>query len=169
MFRDFAFALRNLRRSPGFAITAILALAAGIGANSAMFSVIDGVLLKPLPFQSPDRLVNIWEEDPQRNIPRLPAPVGNYLDWRTMNHVLSSMGAYTQTAFSLSSPTEPERYIRALSARDFFPLWVSIRLSGGRSTTRTTCPVTIMWRSSAMVCGNSASEAIPRLSDAKLS
>jgi putative ABC transport system permease protein len=121
MLRDFAFAFRTMRRSPGFAITAILALAAGIGANSAMFSVIDGVLLRPLPFQNPDRLVNIWEVDLQRNIPRFPAPVGNYLDWRTMNHVLSSMGAYTQTAFSLSSSTEPERYIGALSDSGLFP------------------------------------------------
>src|SRR5580704_5843063 len=121
MFRDFAFALRNLRRNRGFAIAAILALAAGIGANSAMFSVIDGVLLKPLPFQNPERLVNVWEVVPKRNIPRLPAPVGNSLDWRNMNHVLSSVGAYTQAAFSLSSPTEPERYIGALSDSGLFP------------------------------------------------
>jgi len=113
MLQDLAFGLRNLRRHPGFTVTAVLALAAGIGANSAMFSVIDGVLLKPLPFQQPERLVNIWETLPKRNIPRLPAPVGNYLDWRTMNHVLADMGSFTGAAFSLASVTEPERYLGA--------------------------------------------------------
>jgi putative ABC transport system permease protein len=121
MFQDLAFGLRNLRRQPGFTITAVLALAAGIGANSAMFSVVDGVLLRPLPFQKPERLVNVWESVPKRNIPRFPAPVGNYLDWRSMNHVFSEMGAYTQAAFSLASPTEPERYLGALCDAGLFP------------------------------------------------
>ena len=120
MFQDLAFGVRNLRSHPGFAITAVLALAAGIGANSAMFSVIDGVLLKPLPFPQPERLVNVWEGVPKRNIPRLPAPVGNYLDWRTMNHVLSDMGAFSQAAFSLASTTEPERYLGARCDQGLF-------------------------------------------------
>ena len=120
MFQDLAFGVRNLRSHPGFAITAVLALAAGIGANSAMFSVIDGVLLKPLPFPQPERLVNVWEGVPKRNIPRLPAPVGNYLDWQTMNHVLSDMGAFSQAAFSLASTTEPERYLGARCDQGLF-------------------------------------------------
>lgn len=113
MLQDLAFGFRSLWRQPGFTITVVLALAAGIGANSAMFSFIDGVLLKPLPFAQPERLVNLWEVIPKRNIPRLPAPVGNYLDWRTMNHVLADMGAFSPAAFSLASATEPERYLGA--------------------------------------------------------
>ncbi len=121
MFQDLAFGLRNLRRHPGFAVTAVLALAAGIGANSAMFSVIDGVLLKPLPFEKADRLVNLWEVNAKRNIPRLPAPVGNYLDWRSMNRTLSDLGAFTPAAFSLTSTTEPERDVGARCDQGLFP------------------------------------------------
>jgi predicted permease len=119
--QDLRFGFRQLRNNPGFAAIAILTLALGIGANSAMFSLIDGVLLKPLPFHQPDRLVNLWEVTPKRNLPPVPPPVGNYLDWRKMNHSLASIAAFTQAAFSLTSTSEPERYIGALCDEGLFP------------------------------------------------
>jgi putative ABC transport system permease protein len=121
VFQDVRFGYRQLRKHPGFTTFAVLTLALGIGANSAIFSVVNGVLLRPLPFDRPERLVNIWEAMPKRNIPRLPAPPGNYLDWRLRNHVLAGLGGFNQTGFSVTSTGEPERYIGALCDEGLFP------------------------------------------------
>jgi len=121
MLQDARFALRTLRKNPGFTFAAVFALALGIGANSAMFSVIDGVLLRPLPFPRSDRLVNVWETNLKRNLPRFPVAPANYTDWRAQNQVFSSMGAYAQTTFNLASTEgEPERYLGAITDRGFF-------------------------------------------------
>jgi putative ABC transport system permease protein len=73
VFQDLRFGYRQLRSNLGFTLFAVLTLALGIGANSAIFSVVNGVLLRPVPFDRPERLVDIWEAMPKRNIPRLPA------------------------------------------------------------------------------------------------
>src|SRR5579872_3013342 len=118
--QDLQYSLRTFRKNPGFTLAAILALGLGIGANSAMFSLIDGVLLRPLPFDQPDRLVNVWETSQVRNFPRLIVAPGNYYDWRT-NNVFSSIGAYQQTTFTMASGEgEPERFLGAICDRDFF-------------------------------------------------
>ena len=103
LVQDVPFALRTLRKSPGFALTAVFALALGIGANSAMFSIIDGVLLRPLPFPQSERLVNVWENELKRNIPKLPVAPGNYYDWKAQNHVFSNLGAFQPSTFNLAS------------------------------------------------------------------
>jgi putative ABC transport system permease protein len=121
LLKDLQFAARTLRKSPGFALSAILALGLGIGANSAMFSVIDGVLLRPLPFPHSERLVNVWESNLKRNLPKMPAPPGNYYDWRAQNQVFSAIGAYQQNTFNLAAAdNEPERFIGAICDRGFF-------------------------------------------------
>ena len=121
ILQDLQLALRTLRRNPGFSIVAVLALALGIGANSAMFSVIDGVLLRPLPFPNSERLVNVWETNLKRNLPRFIAAPGTYDDWRKANQVFSAMGAYQGATFSLATAEgEPERYIGAICDRGFF-------------------------------------------------
>src|SRR5690242_10703284 len=103
LLQDLQLALRTLRRNPGFSVAAVLALGLGIGANSAMFSVIDGVLLRPLPFSHSDRLVNVWETNLRRNIPRFVVAPANYDDWRRQNPVFAAMGAYQGTTISLAS------------------------------------------------------------------
>lgn len=119
--QDLRYALRTLGRNPGFTFAAVFALCLGIGANSAMFSVIDAVLLRPLPFPRSDRLVNIWENELERNIPKLPAAPANFYDWRAQNHVLSDIGAFQQNTFNLASTeNEPERFIGASCDRGFF-------------------------------------------------
>ncbi len=121
LLQDLNFAFRTFRKNPGFSFAAIFALALGIGANSAMFSVIDGVLLRPLPFPRSDRLVNVWETNLKRNFPRFPVAPANYYDWRKQNQVMSALGAYQLSTFNLASAEgEPERYIGVICDRGFF-------------------------------------------------
>jgi len=88
---DLKFALRQLLKNPGFTAVAVLTLALGIGANTALFSVINGVLLKPLPYPEPEQLVTLWERNPQRGIEQERVSGPNYLDWRAQNTVFSEM------------------------------------------------------------------------------
>src|SRR5260370_17630511 len=85
LLQDLKFSARRLRKNPALALSAILATGLGIGATSAMFSVADGILLHPLPFPQSDRLVNVWESAPTRNLPPLVAAPGNYYHWRPQN------------------------------------------------------------------------------------
>jgi putative ABC transport system permease protein len=121
LFRNLQFALRMVRKNPAVAISAVLAIALGVGATSAMFSAVDGILLNPLPFPGSERLVNVWETAPSRDLQQLVVAPGNYYDWRTQNHVFSAIGAYQQAAFNLASREgEPERFLGAICDADFF-------------------------------------------------
>jgi predicted permease len=118
---DLRFALRTLRQNLAFTCAAVFTLGLGIGTNSAMFSVIDGVLLRPLPFPRSDRLVNVWETMLKRNIPKFPVAPANYFDWRAQNQAFSAIGAYQQSTFNLASGDgEPERYLGAICDRGLF-------------------------------------------------
>jgi putative ABC transport system permease protein len=88
---DLKFALRQLLKNPGFTAMAVLTLALGIGANTAIFSVINGVLLKPLPYPEPDRLVTLWERSPERGVEQERVSGPNYLDWRKQSTVFSEL------------------------------------------------------------------------------
>src|SRR3989442_8215053 len=88
---DFRFAFRQSLKNPGFTAVAVLTLALGIGANTAIFSVINGVLLRPLPYPEPDQLVTLWERSPQRGIEQERVSGPDYLDWRSQNSTLSEM------------------------------------------------------------------------------
>jgi putative ABC transport system permease protein len=121
MLQDLRFALRIFRKRPGFTLAVVLALGLGIGAASAMFSVINGVLLRPLPFPRSERLVNVWETNLKRNFPKFVVAPANYYDWRAQNQVFSSLGAYLPNTFNLgSNANEPERYTGAICDRGFF-------------------------------------------------
>ncbi|HKS37678.1 MAG TPA: ABC transporter permease [Verrucomicrobiae bacterium] len=88
---DLRFAFRQLLKNPGFTAVAALTLALGIGANTAIFSIINGVLLRPLPYPEPNQLVTLWESSPQRGIEQERVSGPNYLDWRAQNTVFSDM------------------------------------------------------------------------------
>src|SRR5262245_10561279 len=88
---DLRFAFRQLLKNPGFTAVAVLTLALGIGANTAIFSIINGVLLKPLPYPDPDRLVTLWERSPQRGVEQERVSGPNYLDWRAQNSTLADL------------------------------------------------------------------------------
>src|SRR5437867_4641529 len=92
--QDLVSAVRVLRKSPGFAATAILTLALGIGANSAIFSLVNATILRPLPFKNPDRLVMIFATDGRRGDRFDSATYPDFVDWRNQNRTFESMGAY---------------------------------------------------------------------------
>ena len=106
IIRDVRFGLRTLTRNPGFTIVAILTLALGTGGATALFSLVDAVLLKPLPYRDVTRLVDICEKSPSGR--RNPISPANFLDWRAENHVFAAMTAYTPWSRNLSGAGEPE-------------------------------------------------------------
>ena len=101
--QDLRFALRQLRKNPGFALTAILILALGIGSSLAIFAFVDAALIKPLPYANPTRLVEATES--LALIPRANLSYADYVDWKRMNSVFSSLDVMTGTGYSLSTPT----------------------------------------------------------------
>jgi putative ABC transport system permease protein len=107
--KDVRFGVRTLRRRPGFTAVAVVTLGVGMGATTAIFSLVDSVLLKPLPFHEPDRLALVWEVRPRFNQPRIEASPLNYLDWEQQARAFKSMAAYVTTFVNLTGSGTPER------------------------------------------------------------
>jgi len=105
--QNFKYALRRLRNNPGFTIVAVLTLALGIGANSAMFSIVNAVLLRPLPYRDPQRLVLLSEHWPQ--FPRLSLSYLNYRDWRDQSHSFEAVAAVRNNVMTMTGISEAER------------------------------------------------------------
>jgi hypothetical protein len=99
--QDLRYGVRVLAKSPGFSLIAILTLALGIGANTAIFSVVNGVLLNPLPFRGPNQLVSMFQEMPNFKNGSISYP--NFIHWRRMNTTFASMAAYRSVGFNLSA------------------------------------------------------------------
>jgi len=121
LFQDLRYGARMLLKKPGFTLIAIVTLALGIGASTAIFSVVNAVLLRALPFQQPDQLVRIWESNPGANLLTFSATFPNFIDWRDQNNVYSHMAAYREDGFNLTSGAEPERVIGVRVTAGFFP------------------------------------------------
>jgi len=100
------YAIRTLRRSPGFTIVALLTLALGIGANTAIFSFVNGVLLKPLPYRDPHSIAMVWEKPPGGN--RNGISTLNFLDWKNQNTVFEHMAAWRGDSVTLTGSGRPE-------------------------------------------------------------
>jgi putative ABC transport system permease protein len=105
--QNFRFAFRRLKNNPGFTIVAVLTLALGIGANSAMFSIVNAVLLRPLPYRDPQRLMLLAEHWPQ--FPRLSLSYLNYKDWRDQSHSFEAVGAVRNNVMTMTGGAEAER------------------------------------------------------------
>ncbi len=123
LLQDLKYGLRVLLKSPGFAATAILVLALGVGANTAIFSVVNAVLLKPLPLTEPDRLVLVWHVPPEKSFPGVKTfsvSPANYLDWQNQNHVFDKISAFGRSSFNLTGRAQPESVTAGTATADFF-------------------------------------------------
>jgi len=105
---DLRYGVRRLLQSPGFAIVAIIALGLGIGANTAIFSLVDRVLIRPMPYADPDRLVTLWEDASYINFPRNTPAVANFMDWKKQNQVFTDLSGSRDRAGSLTGDGQPE-------------------------------------------------------------
>jgi putative ABC transport system permease protein len=121
LLKDLRYAVRMFAKSPGFAAVAILALALGIGANTAIFSVVNAVLLRPLPYAEPDRVVAVWQDYRARGGPeREWASPTNFYDWRDQNQTFESMAALLGWNPTLTGIAEPEQITGAAISQDMF-------------------------------------------------
>jgi len=123
LFQDIRFGLRMLLKAPGFTAVAVIVLALGIGANTAIFSVVNAVLLRPLPYPQPDRLVQVWHTPPQSSFPgmtRFSVSPANYIDWANQNHSFEQMAIYGFSGFNLTGKGEPESILATRVSSNFF-------------------------------------------------
>src|SRR4051794_38816894 len=131
---DLRYALRTLARNPGFACVSILALALGVGANSAIFTVVQSVLLRPLPFPRSDQLIVVRDRNLKAGFPQFSLSPGNYIDYRDHNHTFSGFTAFNGQGVNLSGGAEPERLRGARVTTDFFD-FLGVKPSLGRPFT----------------------------------
>ena len=130
---DLRFAVRQLLKNPGFTAIAVLTLALGIGANTAIFSIVSSVLLRPLPFKDPDRLVTVWERSVKKGYEMNHAGVATFLDWKTQNKVFESMAAFgIDAGLNLTGDHEPERITAVPVSANLFEV-LGVKPTLGRS------------------------------------
>jgi putative ABC transport system permease protein len=123
LFQDIRYALRQLRKSPGFTAVAVITLALGIGANTSIFSVVNGVLLRPLAFKDPGRLVRVWHVPPPKSFPGMTlfsVSAANYKDWESQNHVFDNMAIMTYHGFTMTGGDKPEQVAACAVSAGFF-------------------------------------------------
>ena len=120
--RDARYGARMLRRNPSFVAVVTLTLALGIGANTAIFSVVNSVLLKPLPFKDPNRLVIIWENDTKNRATNSPVSLSDFVDWKDQTGAFEQIAAWRFLYFNLSGRDEPERVQGLTVSASFLPL-----------------------------------------------
>lgn len=128
--QDVRYGLRVLLKNPGFTAIAVLTLALGIGANTALFSVVNGVLLNPLPFPEPDRLVAVYEKTADFEQSSITYP--NFLDWQKDSHSFSALGAVRGEEYNMTGVGEPERLHGHMISADFFTA-LEVQLPLGRN------------------------------------
>jgi predicted permease len=136
-WRDVRFGVRALVHSPVFSVVTVLSLALGIGANTAIFSVVNGLLLRPLPFPESERIVDVWHTPPQRSFPGLDTfsvSPANYLDWKAQSTAFEQMAVYSYSGFSLTTSNDPLPLIGAAVSSDFFSV-LRTNVTQGRTFT----------------------------------
>ncbi|HZE69971.1 MAG TPA: ABC transporter permease [Pyrinomonadaceae bacterium] len=122
LIKDVRYGLRSLMKHPAFTAITVLTLALGIGANAAIFSLVNAVLLKPLSFPEPDRLVMVWEDQSAAGFPRSDVAPGTFNDWRAEQSVFEGMAALDWHSFNITGDGEPEKISSYGVTANFFPL-----------------------------------------------
>jgi putative ABC transport system permease protein len=123
LWQDLRYGARMLLKKPGFTLIVVVTLALGIGANTAIFSAVDALLLRPLPFPGADQLVMVWENDTQEGNSRNPVAPANFVDWRKQQRVCSELGYFTQSGgLNLTGGDEPERVTGIFVSQNLFSL-----------------------------------------------
>ena len=130
LWQDLRYSFRVLARKPGFTVVAIITLALGIGANTAIFSVVNKVLLSRLPYEDPDRIITLWESSPQTTTKQDKVAPANFLDWRERNQVFESMAAVFPYGFDYTGGGEPETFRSWLVSEGFFEIFGTRALYG---------------------------------------
>jgi putative ABC transport system permease protein len=120
VLQDVRYGIRQLRRNPGFTAIAVITLALGIGANTAIFSVVNGVLLRPLPYPDARRLVTVWEANPKQGYLQQAASPADFMDWKTQNQVFTGIAAFVNWGANLSGGERPERVNATLVSASLF-------------------------------------------------
>jgi putative ABC transport system permease protein len=129
--KDLRYAIRQLRKNPGFTAVAVFTLALGIGANTAIFSLIDAVLLRPLPYQEANRLVMLWEQNPHRGWFENIVSGANFRDWKKENHVFTDIAAFQSNSYNLTGNGRPEEIFGEKVTTNLFSL-LGVRPLRGR-------------------------------------
>jgi len=122
LIQDLRYGARMLLKKPGFTLIAVLTLALGVGANTAIFSVVNAVLLRPLQYSDPDRLVQVWQNLPQLGLNQVTVSAPEFLDYKDQNRVFERMAAFRPQGFTLTGGAEPERIFGARVSADLFSL-----------------------------------------------
>ena len=133
VWRDVRTGVRALVHSPVFTVVTVLSLALGIGANTAIFSVVNGLLLRPLPYPESEQIVDVWHTPPQQSFPgldRFTVSPANYLDWKAQSTAFEQMAVYTDTRLSLSTSNDPLSLIGAVVSSEFFSVLRSNAMQG---------------------------------------
>ena len=130
--QDIKYAFRVLARQPGVTFVAILTLALGIGANSAIFSAVNAVLLRPLPYEDPDRIMTVWEKRPGEGVMDNVVAPADYVDWAKMNASFDGMAAMTTVSADLTGVGEPVRLFAGAVSPPFFDL-LRVHMALGRN------------------------------------
>ena len=120
LLQDLRYGLRTLLKNPGFTLVAVVTLALGVGVNTAIFSVVNGVLLRPLPFNQPERIVTLWENNSKDGIERDDVSPANFLDWRERSRSFEEMAFANPWSLDYTGKTEPETWRAARVSSGFF-------------------------------------------------
>lgn len=141
---DVRYGLRMMRKSRGFTLVAVLTLALGIGANSAMFAILYGILYRPLPFADESRTAMVHMNFSPQNNPRGNLCVADFLDWRNGNTAFSQVAAYSRSRFTLTGEVQAEQVAGATVTGDFFSI-LGLQSWGARSSRAMTQPPALTW------------------------
>ncbi|MGA9770724.1 MAG: ABC transporter permease [Blastocatellia bacterium] len=132
LFQDLRYAIRMLIKKPGFTVVAVLTLALGIGANTAIFTAVDRALLRPFPYKNPDALVHLSETSPRKDFGEHEASYPDYLDWRAQNNAFEELAGYSRGSVTFTGRGEPELIQATRVTSSFFPL-LGVDASLGRT------------------------------------